>query len=136
MTPLHKGKSVWIYYALRRCLAERRPIIWYFKKFCYLFVEEGVYKMPGDFQTAELKPFIWTLVDSDEAPQGVPDYLVPHTTPLFVIFSTFPRGDRWERLDKTVRPIVAIMNPWKRKEILRAYVQHLILRQSSHLEEL
>jgi hypothetical protein len=70
MTPLHEGKSVWVYYALRRCLAERKPVIWYFKALCYLFVEEGVYEMPVDFQTAELKPFIWTLVDSDEAPGG------------------------------------------------------------------
>jgi len=118
MTPLHK--SVWVYYALRRCLAERKLVIWYFKECCYLFVEEGVYEMPADFQTTELKPFIWTLVDSDEAPEAVPPYLVPHSTPLFVIFSTSPRRDRWSCLHKTVRPKHVIMNPWKRKEILRA----------------
>ncbi|EDR06022.1 uncharacterized protein LACBIDRAFT_294749 [Laccaria bicolor S238N-H82] len=114
------GKSVWVYYALRRCLAERKPVIWYSKRCCYMFAEDGVYEMPADFQRANLKSYIWTLVDSDEAPDGVPPYLVPHRTPLFVIFSTSPRDDRWSRLHKTVRPMVAIMNPWKRKEILRA----------------
>ncbi|EDR03255.1 uncharacterized protein LACBIDRAFT_307487 [Laccaria bicolor S238N-H82] len=115
------GKSVWVYYALRRCFAERRPVIWYFKQRCHLFVEEGVYEMPNDFQRAELKSFIWTFVDSDEDSVGIPDYLVPRGTPLFVIFSTSPRRARWSRLHKTVMaPLVAIMNPWKRKEILRA----------------
>ncbi|EDR05961.1 uncharacterized protein LACBIDRAFT_329135 [Laccaria bicolor S238N-H82] len=113
------GKSVWVYYALRRCLAERKPVIWYYQKHCYLFVEEGVYVMPDHFQKAHFKRFIWTLVDSDEAKEGVPEYLVPHGTRLFVIYSTSPRRDRWSRLHKTVRPIVAIMNPWERKEILR-----------------
>ena len=90
--------------------------------------------MPDDFQKAHFEQFIWTLVDCDEA-QGVPESLVPHGTQLFVIFSTTPSRDRWSRLHKTVRPITAIMNPWKRKEILRACVQHLTLRQSSHLED-
>ena len=120
MTPLHKDKSVWVYYALRRCLAERKPVVWYSKERCYLFVEEGVYEMPADFQQANFKSYIWTLVDSDEAPEGVPPYLVPHRTPLSVVFSTSPCGDKWSRLHKTVRPVVTIMNPWKRKEILRA----------------
>ena len=121
MTPLHKGKSVWVYYALRRCLAERRPVILYFKQRCHLFVEEGVYEMSDDFQRAELKSFTWTLVDCDEAQEGVPTYLVPLGTPLFVIFTTSPRRAKWWRLHKTMRPpVVAIMNPWKRKEILRA----------------
>ena len=43
---LHKGKSVWVYYALRRCLAESKPVIWYYCGACYLFVEEGVYRCP------------------------------------------------------------------------------------------
>ena len=119
MTPLHKGKSVWVYYALRRCLAERKPVIWYYKRRCHLFVKEGVYEMPDDFQRAQLKQFIWTLVDSDEA-REVPSDLVPLHTPLFVIFSTSPSGDRWSRLHKTVYERCLIMNPWKRKEILRA----------------
>ena len=135
MTPLHEGKSVWVYYALRRCLAERKPVIWCYRTYFYLFVKEGVYGMPDDFQKAHFEQFIWTLVDCDEA-QGVPESLVPHGTQLFVIFSTTPSRDRWSRLHKTVRPITAIMNPWKRKEILRACVQHLTLRQSSHLEDL
>ena len=94
-----------------------------FKRCCYLFVEQGVHKMPADFQKVLFKSFVWTLVDSDEAMEGVPPYLVPagpHGTRLFVVFSRrpSPRGERWSRLNKTVRMIVVIMNPWRMKEIL------------------
>ena len=46
---LRAGKSVWIYYALRRFLAERKPVIWYMDQTRYLFVEESVYKVPDEF---------------------------------------------------------------------------------------
>jgi hypothetical protein len=75
--------------------------------------------MPADFQKVHFKSFVWTLVDSDEATDGVPLDLVPHGTRLFVIFSSSPRGEGWSRLHKTVRTIVVIMNPWTMKEILR-----------------
>jgi hypothetical protein len=76
--------------------------------------------MPADFQKASFKSFVWTLVDSDEATEGIPPYLVPHNTRLFVIFTSSLRRERWSRLHKTVRAIVVIMNPWKMKEIFRA----------------
>lgn len=114
-----KGKSVWIYYALRRRLAERKPVIWYLEHTCYLFVEEGVYEVPRGFKPSRFQVFVWTLVDSDEAVDGVPPHLVPHGTHHFVIYSTFPRKERWSRLHKTVRTVTVVMNPWMRKEILR-----------------
>jgi hypothetical protein len=64
---LRKGKSFWIYYALRRRIAERKPVIWYHEKTCFLFVNEGVYHMPKDFLPGYFKSVIWTLVDSDGA---------------------------------------------------------------------
>src|SRR5271154_347405 len=114
---INVGKSIWIYYALRRRLAERKPVIWYFHSTRYLFVEEGVYKVPDRFHA--FKVFVWTLVDSDEAQDGVPGYLVMQDTSHFVIYTTSPSKDRWSRLHKTVRTEIVIMNPWKRKEILR-----------------
>ena len=111
------GKSVWIYYALRRRLAERKPVIWYRHKKRYLFVEEGVYNVPDDFQ--EFQVFVWTLVDSDYAEDGVPEDLVMRETRHFVIYCTSPSQKRWSRLHKTVHTKTFIMNPWKRKEISR-----------------
>ena len=57
-------------------------------------------------------PSSWTLVDSDESQQGVPPYLAPHSTKLFVIYAMSPCKERWSRPDKTVCSIVVVMNPW------------------------
>jgi hypothetical protein len=108
---------MWIYYALRRRLAERKPVVWYLDKKRYLFVEEGVYLVPYEFRA--FKAFAWTLVDSDESQDGIPEYLVVQNTRHFVIYCTSPNQERWRRLDKTVVFIRLIMNPWKSKEILR-----------------
>jgi hypothetical protein len=118
--PLFKGKSFWIYYALRRRLAERKPVIWYLGGKCYLFVDEGVYQIPRDFPTFSFKTFVWTFVDSDQSKDGVPPHLVPHETCYYVIYATSPCKERWSRLHKTTRVIRVIMNPWTREEILRA----------------
>jgi hypothetical protein len=114
-----QGKSVWILYALRRRLAERKPVIWYRDQIFYLFVEEGVFKCPPEYRSTFFKIFIWTLVDSDENTRRVPPELVGHGTRLFVVFATSPNKTRWTRLHKTVRKCLFVMNPWTRKEILR-----------------
>lgn len=75
-----KGKSYWVRYALRRCLAEKKPIIWYCDSMLYLFVEEGVYLAPGKSISTELKTLVWTLVDRDESPTGVPSHLAVDDT--------------------------------------------------------
>ena len=112
------GKSLWIYYALRRRLAERKPVIWYLDQTPYLFVEEGVFKVPDQFKASDFKVFIWTLVDSN-LNEGIPEHLVTRETHHFLIFCTFPMRKWWSRLHKTTRDLTIIMNPWKRKEILR-----------------
>ena len=66
---INVGKSVWIHYALRRRLAEKKPVIWYFEGTCYLFVEEGVYEVPDKCHQFEV--FVWTLVDSDSSKDGI-----------------------------------------------------------------
>jgi len=114
-----KGKSVWIHYALRRRLAESKPVIWYREQTCYLFTQEGVYEAPPGHKPSFFKTFVWTLVDSDESKDGVPPQLVPHGTRHFVIYTTSPHKDRWLRLRKTVRSTLVTMNPWTRAEILQ-----------------
>jgi hypothetical protein len=63
----HLGKSIWIYYAIRRYLAEKKPFIWYGKGFCYLFAEEGVFEAPEDYESTYFTTFVRTLVDADES---------------------------------------------------------------------
>ena len=112
-----KGKSMWIYYAIRRRIGERKPVIWYWQQTLRLFVEEGVYESPPDFELFWLKYITWTMVDSNT---GIPRQLIPHDTSLFVIYITPPAKQRWSRMDKTVVPTVAVMNPWTREEIYQA----------------
>jgi hypothetical protein len=108
---------MWVYYALHRRLAEMKPVIWFREQSCFLFVQEGVYEVPRSFKPSYFQTFVWTLVDSDEAMDGIPPHLIPRSTRLFVIYSTSPRKERWSRMHKTVRDITVIMNPWTRKEI-------------------
>ena len=104
---------------LRRRFAERKPVIWHDGKDGYIFVEDGVYQMAPDFQVNHFKTFVWTLVDSDSAADGIPPHLVWNRTRLFVIYSTSPTRKRWERLHKTVDDVTVIMNPWTWREIRR-----------------
>ena len=93
--------------------------MWYYNKQCYLFVHEGVFLKPDRFSPRFFKTILWTLVDSNESWEGVPEDLITHGTRLFVIYTTSPCQKGWDRLHKTVRDITIIMNPWTKKEILR-----------------
>lgn len=116
---MHKGKSFWVYYAARRRLAEEKTFLWFYQANYYLFVKNGVYKLPSDWEHSDFLSIVWTLVDSDQSIAGVPEILVPHGTRLFVIYITSPAKERWSRMEKTTNPAVFIMNPWSRSEILR-----------------
>jgi hypothetical protein len=117
-----EGKSVSLVYILRRRCAERKPVIWFDGLRGYIFVDDGVYKMAPDFHDNEFKIFVWTLVDSDQAPGGVPPELVRNRTRLFVLYASSPNVDRWKRLHKTVEDTTVVMNPWTWREMLRACV--------------
>ncbi|KAH9043153.1 hypothetical protein EDB85DRAFT_1885551 [Lactarius pseudohatsudake] len=95
------GKSYWIYYAMRRRLAEKKPVIWYRDSTLFLFVEEGVYQTPEHFRSTTLKTLVWTLVDSDESPSGVPSRLAVRGTKHFITFTTYPQPDRWQHMEKS-----------------------------------
>jgi len=113
---------VWLLYALRRRCAEKKPVIWYNGTTSFIFVDDGVYKMAPDFQDNEFKIFVWTLIDSDQAPQGVPPVFVQNRTRLFVNYASSPDKQRWKRLHKNVEDVTVVMNPWSWREILRACV--------------
>ena len=109
-------------YVLRRRCAEKKPVIWYDGIVGYIFVDDGVYKMTPDFHDNEFKIFVWTLVDSDQALDGVPPELVRNRTRLFVIYASSPDSYRWKRLHKTVDVVTVVMNPWTWREMLRVFV--------------
>jgi len=128
-----KGKSFWIYYALRRYLAERKPVIWLLQGIAYFFIGEGVYVVPKNFPPGAFKCFVRTLVDSDESKDGIPSHLIYHGTSLFVIYSTSPAKERWSRMEKTVNDVtVFVMNPWTRREIHLAWVIDHTVHLHSH----
>src|SRR6266545_6677690 len=83
-----EGKSMSLVYMLCQHCAERKPVIWYDGLESYIFVDDGVYKMAPDFHFNEFKIFMWTLVDSDQAPGGVPPELIRNRTHLFVLYAS------------------------------------------------
>jgi len=82
--------------------------------------------MAADFHVNEFKIFVWTLVDSDQAKDGIPPDLVRRRTRLFVLYASSPNADRWKRLHKTVDTITVVMNPWTWREMLRACVGYTL----------
>ena len=117
---MDEGKSVWRVYALCRCLTDKRQVIWYEAGEAFLFSEQGVHLLAKN----QLRPWgpTWTLVDTD----FVPSHLIACGANHFVIFCTSPQASHWSRLHKSVYPVLIIMNPWKRKEIIRVCVAFLI----------
>ena len=92
--PSGKGKTYWVYYAIRRCLSERKPFFWYFQQQLFLFVGSGVFKVPKKFHEDDLalKALTWTFVDADEV-ERVPLQLIKKHSSFFVIFTTSPLGN-------------------------------------------
>ena len=117
-----KGKSYWALYALCRCLAKKKPVMWYSESRLYLFVEEGVYESPERALHTVFKTLVWTLIDSDQAKEGVPPAFAEHGTAHFNIYTTSLDMSRWYRLHKTTQSAVCVMNPWSKTEILKAFV--------------
>jgi hypothetical protein len=74
-------------------------------------------------------------VDSDQSSEGAPPHLLCPGTRLYVIYVTSPRKARWERMNKTVRDVRVIMNPWTKKEINIAWVSPTIERHLKSLLE-
>lgn len=122
--PDAQGKSVWVYYALRCRMAEKKSAIWLYKGAYYLFVEDGVYRMPSDFQRAKFLSIVWTFIDSDES-EIIPVNLISRDAHLFVIYTTPPVEQRWSLMQISTENDIVIMNPWTRGEILRVQVAFL-----------
>lgn len=98
---LLEGKSFWTIYAICRRLAEGKPVMWYRANGLYLFVREGVFMSPDKYPPTDFETPIWTLVDADGNPGGVPPFLAEHGTKHLIIFTSSPQSARWKALEKT-----------------------------------
>jgi len=112
--PSREGKSCWVSYAVRRSLGDRRPFLWYRNGICFVFVEDGVYQqhVAEKFSANDFVPLLWTFVDADACPAGVPEKLAGSDANLFIMFTTAPKRERWKTLMKCKSCMVIIMNPW------------------------
>jgi hypothetical protein len=119
-TLIPKGKTYWILYAVRRRLGEAKSFLWCFAQHWYLFVQDGVFKFPEHFDPTSFAPFIWTFIDANEFPSGLPSGLASVYSNLFVILASSPRQDQWKPLTKNSYSLALIMNPWTWEEMDKA----------------
>ncbi|KAL5512348.1 hypothetical protein ACEPAG_3340 [Sanghuangporus baumii] len=116
------GKTVWIQYALRRCLGERRPVMLMMNTRYVLFSESGVKKIPSDSAIfVERKPINetpWCLIDSTSSPEGIPvEMSAVYSSGVNPVYVTFPDSNRWRKLHQARTPELALMNPWSWEEV-------------------
>ncbi|KAK0189984.1 hypothetical protein F5146DRAFT_1201222 [Armillaria mellea] len=108
------GKSMFLFYALVRCLQESRDVMFYFYHQVVRFSKDGVKEIYDDLYQHIYAP-IWCLMDSfnGECP---PIELTDHGCILPISISSRPDElhSRWA--DSRI-PFRVIMNPWSEQEI-------------------
>lgn len=112
------GKTTWIYYALRHCVGEKQPVIWYTGGKFYLFSDKGVERFE-DPMTGRHPPYTWCFVDSRYADR-LPAMIYDRISRLFPVYVTSPKEERWEKLHQLRLPQLVIMNPWTLAELKKA----------------
>jgi hypothetical protein len=111
------GKTLWIYYALRHCLGEKQPVIWYRGVNFQFFSDTGVETI--DIEHVRHPPYTWCFVDSTYADR-LPATIYDPLTKLFPIYVTSPKEERWAKLHQLRLPELIIMNPWTMAELEKA----------------
>ena len=111
------GKTRWIHYALRRCLGEKRPAIWYLSGGFYLF-SDPLKKI--NHEEHVFPEYTWCFVDATDADQQLPTEIYNPIFKLFPIYVTSPKEQRWAKLHQLRIPTLIIMNPWTRTELEKA----------------
>jgi hypothetical protein len=105
---------------MRRRLGEQKPFLWYQAGLCYIFVKDGVFKEnAANVLGSDFAPFLWAFIDADARPSGVPESLVDHTN-LYIMFTSYPKRDRWKPLMKCTNCAEIVMNTWSVDEIRQA----------------
>ncbi|KAF8797681.1 hypothetical protein BYT27DRAFT_7125029 [Phlegmacium glaucopus] len=114
------GKTLWIYYALRYCLGEKQPVIWYRAGEFYFF-SGGVEIF--DSVHGWSPPFTWCFVDASAA-NRLPDKIYDPVNQLFPIYVTSPKEERWSKIQLR-DPKLVVMNPWTKAELEKAATLYL-----------
>jgi hypothetical protein len=105
---------------MRRRLGEQKPFLRYQAGFCFLFVNDGVFKQNvTNVLGSDFVPHLWAFIDADAHPSGVPESLVDGTN-LYIMFTSSPKRARWKPLMKCTDCAVIVMNTWSVDEIRQA----------------
>jgi hypothetical protein len=72
-----------------------------------------VFKQGVESVSAEdFAPYLWAFVDADARPTGVPEKLGGSNTSPYIMFTTFPKRERWKTLTKCTECAEIIMDTW------------------------
>lgn len=130
------GKTYWWYYALRRRIGDKKPILLYQGENSYLFCSAGVLVVPTS-QGFRFNSRMWTLIDSVNASTGFPENMNTLVANIFPIYITSPQQKRWSSAVQFWSVHRVIMNPWTRAEMEYASVKSihdlLYVKPSFHL---
>jgi hypothetical protein len=110
------GKTFWAFYALRRRIGEKQPILLYQGEKSYLFCSSGVLIVPKTHGFL-FSNKMWTLIDSFQAQDGIPREMATVVAGIFPIYISSPQVVRWSKAGQAWRLRTVIMNPWTKAEI-------------------
>ena len=119
------GKSLWLYYALVRCLEQGRTVLFQVSpNEAFIFNRHGVFEIPttvrGRLLSGSLSPSTWCLIDSNLQLKSVPDYVTDMS--FFIVQAASPRDDRMEWIRKTtLRWCRYLMKPMTTGELIAGY---------------
>ena len=105
-----------MYYALRRRIGEQEPVLLYQGEISYLFCSAGVLIVP-EHHGFEFRSKVWAIVDTVNAPDGLPKEMNTLAGNIFPIYLTSPKPSRWSPAHQFWSVHLAIMNPWTKEEI-------------------
>jgi len=104
------------YYAWRRCLGEKQPVIWFLGGQFHLFSDTAEIIDPMHLLDPQ---YTWCFVDSTDA-DILPTTVYNPIWKLFPIYVTSSKEERWRKLHELRFPEVIVMNPWIRTELEKA----------------
>ncbi|PFH47425.1 hypothetical protein AMATHDRAFT_6767 [Amanita thiersii Skay4041] len=119
------GKTIWMHYAIRRRLGEKKSTILYRQGRYYSFTNSGVSTKDcsDQFRTqVGAENVLWCFVDSADSPDGLPTALSGHGLPgILPIYISSPTESRWSNCQQSRHVYLAVMNPWTWEEIEAAH---------------
>lgn len=116
------GKSLWLYYALVRCLEQGRTVLLQVSlDEAFILNCHGVFEITttvrGRLLSGSLSPSTWCLIDSNLRLKCVPDYVTDMS--FFIVQAASPRDDRMKWIWKTtLRWCRYLMKPMTARELI------------------